>query len=47
MLLQLTFFEPLARNAALNSDAFTQDAYMRTADCYFMNEGLCKGKNHV
>ena len=32
----LTFFEPLVKAPALNSDAFSQDAYIRTADCYFM-----------
>jgi TolA-binding protein len=33
----LSFFEPVGKNASLNSDAITQDAYIRTADCYFMN----------
>ncbi|HEY2720756.1 MAG TPA: tetratricopeptide repeat protein, partial [Chitinophagaceae bacterium] len=33
----LTFFEPVGKNAAMTSDAITQDAYIRTADCYFMN----------
>jgi tetratricopeptide (TPR) repeat protein len=33
----LSFFEPVGKNASLNSDAITQDAYVRTADCYFMN----------
>ncbi len=33
-----TYFEPLAKAPALNSDAFTQDAYIRTADCYFMQK---------
>ena len=33
----VTFFEPLLKAApALNTDAFSQDAYMRTADNYFM-----------
>ena len=42
-----TFFEPLARNASLSSDPVTQDAYIRTADAYYMNRKLCTGKNHV
>jgi TolA-binding protein len=33
----LSYFEPVGKNASLNSDAITQDAYVRTADCYFMN----------
>lgn len=40
----LSFFEPLGRNPALNSDAFTQDAYIRTADCYFMQKDFAKAK---
>lgn len=32
----LSFFEPVGKNASLTSDAITQDAYIRTADCYFM-----------
>ncbi|MBD0333440.1 MAG: tetratricopeptide repeat protein, partial [Chitinophagaceae bacterium] len=32
-----TFFEPLARNVSLSSDPVTQDAYIRTADAYYMN----------
>lgn len=41
----LTFFEPLARNPALNSDELTQDAYIRTADCYFMERNYSKAKS--
>jgi tetratricopeptide (TPR) repeat protein len=33
-----TFFEPLARNVSLGSDALTQDAYLRAADTYFMQK---------
>jgi len=33
----LSFFEPVGKNASMTSDAITQDAYIRTADCYFMN----------
>jgi TolA-binding protein len=40
----LTFFEPLSRGAALNSDAFVQDNYIRTADCYFMQKNFAKAK---
>jgi TolA-binding protein len=40
----LTFFEPLARNPALNSDELTQDAYIRTADCYFMERNYTKAR---
>ena len=32
-----TYFEPLATNVSLSSDALTQDAYVRTADVYFMS----------
>jgi TolA-binding protein len=38
------FFEPLAKNSALNSNELTQDAYIRTADCYFMNKDYAKAK---
>ncbi|MEO8405975.1 MAG: tetratricopeptide repeat protein [Chitinophagaceae bacterium] len=40
----LTFFEPLSRNAGLASDALTQDAYIRTADCYYMERSYAKAK---
>jgi len=40
----LTFFEPLSRNASLTSDAFTQDAYIRTADCYYMQKDFARAK---
>ena len=33
-----------ARNPALNSDELTQDAYIRTADCYFMERNYAKAK---
>jgi TolA-binding protein len=39
-----TFFEPLARNVSLSSDALTQDAYVRTADAYFMNKNFAQAK---
>jgi TolA-binding protein len=39
-----TFFEPLARNVSLSSDALTQDAYVRTADVYFMNKSFAQAK---
>jgi len=37
-----SFFEPVGKNASLNADAITQDAYVRTADCYFMNRDYSK-----
>ncbi len=41
----LTFFEPLAKNPALNSDELTQDAYIRAADCYYMERNYGKAKS--
>jgi TolA-binding protein len=41
----LTFFEPLGKNPALNSDQLSQDAYIRTADCYYMNRDFAKAKS--
>ncbi len=38
------FFEPLAKNPALNSNELTQDSYIRTADCYFMNRDYARAK---
>ena len=40
----LSFFEPLAKSPALNSDELTQDAYIRTADCYYMEKNYSKAK---
>jgi TolA-binding protein len=40
-----TFFEPLARNVSLNSDPVTQDAYVRTADVYFMNRNFTQARS--
>lgn len=40
----LTFFEPLAKNPALNSNELTQDAYLRAADCYYMERNYSKAK---
>lgn len=40
----LTFFEPISRNPSLSSDALTQDAYIRAADCYYMNRDFTKAK---
>lgn len=39
-----TFFEPLAKNVSLSSDAVTQDAYLRTADAYFMSRNYAQAK---
>jgi TolA-binding protein len=38
------FFEPLTKAPALNTDAFSQDAYIRTADNYFMLKDYAKAK---
>ncbi|MER3498171.1 MAG: hypothetical protein C4308_05790 [Chitinophagaceae bacterium] len=38
----LQYFEPVGRGASLSSDAITQDAYLRTADCYYMNRDYAK-----
>lgn len=38
------FFEPLARNVSLSSDAITQDAYVRTADTYFMEKSYAQAR---
>ena len=40
----LTFFEPLAKSPALNSDELTQDAYLRAADCQYMERNYSKAK---
>ena len=40
----VTFFEPLSKSPALNTDAFTQDAYIRTADNYFMLKSYDRAK---
>jgi TolA-binding protein len=40
-----TFFEPLVKNVSLSSDPLTQDAYVRTADVYFMNRNYAQAKN--
>jgi TolA-binding protein len=41
----ITFFEPLTKSPALNTDAFTQDAYLRTADNYFMLKNFEKARS--
>lgn len=40
-----SFFEPLSKNASLSSDELTQDAYLRTADCYFMESSFTRAKS--
>lgn len=40
-----TYFEPLSRGAALNSDPITQDAYVRTADVYYMNRNYTQARS--
>lgn len=39
-----TYFEPLAKNVSLNSDPVTQDAYVRTADAYYMNRSYAQAR---
>jgi TolA-binding protein len=39
-----TYFEPISRNATLSSDAVTQDAYVRTADVYYMNRNFAQAR---
>ena len=41
----ISFFEPLGKNPGLSSDEFKQDAYIRTADCYFMQRDYAKAKS--
>ncbi|HEX2608250.1 MAG TPA: tetratricopeptide repeat protein [Flavisolibacter sp.] len=38
------FFEPLATNVSLSSDAITQDAYIRTADAYYMSRNYAQAR---
>lgn len=40
----LTFFESVSKNPALNSNELAQDAYIRTADCYYMQRNYAKAK---
>lgn len=40
----VSFFEPLGRNPSLSSDELTQDAYIRTADCYYMQRDYTKAR---
>jgi TolA-binding protein len=40
----LKFFEQVGKNPALNSDALTQDAYIRSADCYYMSKDYGRAK---
>lgn len=39
-----TFFEPIAKNVSLNSDPITQDAYVRTADAYYMGRNYAQAR---
>jgi TolA-binding protein len=39
-----TYFESLVKPPALNSDNFSQDVYIRTADCYFMQKNYTQSK---
>lgn len=40
-----SFFEPLASPVSLSSDPITQDAYLRTADAYYMNRSYAQAKS--
>lgn len=39
-----SFFEPIAKNVSLNSDPITQDAYVRTADAYYMARSYAQAR---
>lgn len=39
-----SYFEPLSHNAGLGADALAQDAYLRTADTYFMQKQFAQAK---
>lgn len=39
-----SFFEPLATTVSLSSEPITQDAYIRTADAYYMNRNYAQAK---
>ncbi len=39
-----SFFEPLAASVSLSSDPITQDAYVRTADAYYMNRSYAQAR---
>ncbi|WP_430896880.1 MULTISPECIES: tetratricopeptide repeat protein [unclassified Paraflavitalea] len=39
------FFEPLAGTPKINSPSMEQDAYLRIADCYYMNRDYKKAKS--
>lgn len=40
-----TYFEPLSKNVSLNADAVTQDAYIRTADAYYITKNYAQAKS--
>ena len=40
----LSYFESLGRNPSLSSSSFTQDAYLRTGDCYYMQKDYARAK---
>lgn len=40
-----TYFEPLAKNISLSSDPVTQDAYVRTADAYYMRRNYTQARS--
>lgn len=40
----LTFFEQVTKNPGLNAKPVEQDAYLRLADCYYMNKDFSRAK---
>lgn len=43
--LALNFFEQVIRNPVLNENPISQDAYLRSADCYYMNKDYTKARS--
>lgn len=41
----LTYFEQVARSVTVTSSSMEQDAYVRSADCYFMNRDYAKASS--
>ncbi len=43
--LALNFFEQVIRNPVLNENKISQDAFLRSADCYYMNKDYTKARS--
>ncbi len=41
----VTFFEQVAKNPSLNAKPVEQDAYIRSADCYYMNKDFSRARS--